>query len=206
MIVAGIGIVVLAAGQSRRFGAVKLAATIDGQAQIRRAASAALAFAADVVVVTGAHRAVLEPLIADLAVRCVFNAQWSRGMSRSIACGVAALPKTCMAAIILPADQALVGAAELQSLCRVHADAPERIVAARFGDVLGPPCLFPRAYFNELIQLDGDQGARALLLRHADRVVAVPMPGAAVDIDRPEDFAKAARIARSPDPQDAGSH
>jgi molybdenum cofactor cytidylyltransferase len=53
---------------------------------------------------------------------------------------------------------------------------------------MGVPAIFPRTMFRELAQLRGDVGARALLRRNADRVVRVPMPSAAVDVDTPEDL------------------
>ena len=39
-----------------------------------------------------------------------------------------------------------------------------------------------------LAELRGDIGARALLRRRSDRVVRVPMPSAAIDVDTPEDL------------------
>lgn len=185
-----VGIVVLAAGEARRFGAAKLALPIDGTPLVRRAVLAALGAGVPVVVVTGAHRGPVEACIADLAVERVFNANWAAGIGSSIASGMAALPATCGAAIIALADQVLVRADEFRELVAAHARAPEHIIAAQFGDVVGPPCLFPRAFFQELLQLTGDRGARRLLREHACRVVALPMAAAAVDIDTPTDAAR----------------
>jgi CTP:molybdopterin cytidylyltransferase MocA len=185
---AGFGIVVLAAGQSRRFGAPKLAAPIDGVPLIRRVALAAVASGAKVVVVTGAHRDVLEPHVADLPLERAFNADWASGMGSSIACGVGKLDATIDAAIIMLADQPLIGCPELLQLIAAHAQAAGRIIAAQFSGVLGPPCLFPRRYFAELAALRGDHGARGVLQRHIREVDPMPMPNAAADIDTPRDL------------------
>jgi molybdenum cofactor cytidylyltransferase len=182
-----IAIVIVAAGEAKRFGSAKLVATIDGVPLVRRAALAALNVCAQVVVVTGAHRAVVEGCIADLAITRVFNANWAEGLGGSIARGIQAL-NSCDAAIIMLADQALIGAPELRRLIDAHAVEPQRIIAAQYANVLGPPCLFPHTYFPELAALRGDQGARSLLRRHAQLVDALPMPGAAVDIDAPQDL------------------
>jgi molybdenum cofactor cytidylyltransferase len=155
---------------------------------VYRVALAALNTSAQVVVVTGAHRELVESCIAGLRVERVFNADWADGMGGSIACGIAALDE-CDSAIIALADQPLVGRAEFAALIAAHAQAPECIVAAKFEEVLGPPCLFPRAYFEELAELRGERGARALLQRRAQQVAAVAMPGAAFDIDTPQDAA-----------------
>lgn len=184
-----IGIVVLAAGEAKRFGSAKLIVPIDGVPLVRRAALAALTACEQVVVVTGAHREPVEACVADLAVACVFNAQWAAGMGGSIACGIARLLRTTDAAIILLADQALIGVPQLRQLIDAHTAAPERVITAQFSAVLGPPCLFPRTFFAELAALRGDHGARSLLQRHARLVDAVPMPAAAFDIDTPRDLA-----------------
>ena len=39
------------------------------------------------------------------------------------------------------------------------------------------------------VHSEGDRGARAILERHSFRLVRVPMPNAAVDLDTPEDLA-----------------
>jgi molybdenum cofactor cytidylyltransferase len=190
-----VGIVILAAGEAKRFGSAKLVVTIDGVPLVRRAALAALATTANVIVVSGAHREAVEACIADLAVVRVFNALWAQGLGASIACGVSALDRgqaDLNAAIITLADQPLIGTFELNTLIAAHAKVPTHIIAAQYAGVLGPPCLFPRAYFPELTSLHGKQGARAVLRRHADLVDAIAMPAAACDIDTPEDYRRLA--------------
>lgn len=184
-----IGIVVLAAGAATRFGASKLTVMIDGVPLVRRAALAALDVGTQVVVVTGAHGDAVEACVADLDVERVFNAGWAAGMGGSIARGISAL-RECDAAIIALADQALIGTEQFNALVAAHASSPQRIIAARFDDVLGPPCLFPRQYFRDLLKLPCEGGARELLKQHADRIDAVPMPSAAIDIDTPDDIAR----------------
>ena len=186
-----IGIIVLAAGEAKRFGSAKLVMPIDGVPLVRRAVLAALGTGAQVVVVTGAHRAAVDACITDLAAARVFNANWADGMGGSIACGIAAL-RSCDATVIALADQALVGSGEFAALIAAHEHAPERIIAAQFDGVLGPPCLFPRRHFAELAALRGETGARILLRRHAADVEPLALPAAATDIDTPADYARAA--------------
>ena len=56
------------------------------------------------------------------------------------------------------------------------------------GTTTGAPAIFPRWTFGDLLELRGDRGAQMLLRRYSDRVVRVPMPRAAIDIDTPEDL------------------
>jgi CTP:molybdopterin cytidylyltransferase MocA len=193
---ARIGVVVLAAGESRRFGAPKLVAPIDGVTLIRRVSMVALDTGARVVVVTGAQRELVESQLDDLAITRAFNADWPQGMGSSIACGVtklAQLDASLDAVIVVLGDQPRVGSHELQQLIAAHLDAPTQIIAAQYAGVLGPPCLFPCDCFGELQALHGTSGARELLQRHASRVRAIPMPAAAIDIDTPEDYERVTR-------------
>ena len=65
---------------------------------------------------------------------------------------------------------------------------PDYLVAAQYGTTTGAPAIFPRWSFRELGELRGDRGSGALLQRHADRVVRVPIAAAALDVDTPEDL------------------
>jgi molybdenum cofactor cytidylyltransferase len=47
----------------------------------------------------------------------------------------------------------------------------------------GHPVLWSRRHFGELQRLEGDVGARALLERHADGVLSVPVDDPAVHVD-----------------------
>ena len=87
------------------------------------------------------------------------------------------------------ADQVAVTADDLRRLVTRWEQRPDRIVAAQYAGTTGVPAIFPVDLFGELAELQGDRGARALLSRYADRVVAVPMPSAAQDVDTPADFA-----------------
>ena len=60
-----------------------------------------------------------------------------------------------------------------------------------YGARRGHPVGFSAQLRSQLLALDGDTGARAILQRLSDRLVrvAVDDPGILVDIDRPEDLA-----------------
>jgi len=161
-------------------------------------ATAALEVSANVIVVTGAHCEAIEPLVADLPVTLAYNPDWVLGMSQSIAHGIVrlcAIAPGVSCALVMLADQIRVGTQELRQLLAAHAAAPDRIIAANYAGESGAPCVFPRLYFDKLMQLQGARGARTILRRHADSVLALPMPQAAVDIDTPADYADALAAA-----------
>ena len=91
--------------------------------------------------------------------------------------------------MITLADQVAVTADDLRQLVSRWEQHPDRIVAAQYDDTIGVPAIFPADLFRELAELQGDRGARVLLSRYPERVIGVPMPSAAQDIDTPGDLA-----------------
>ena len=59
----------------------------------------------------------------------------------------------------------------------------------------GNPVLWSRRFFRELMTLDGDVGARHLIVKHAEAVAEVPVEGdsAFLDIDTPQGLEAARR-------------
>jgi CTP:molybdopterin cytidylyltransferase MocA len=199
---AGVGVLVLAAGDAGRFGSPKQCVHVDGIPLVRRAALAALEVSANVAVVTGANAEAVAPLLHGLPVETVHNADWADGMGTSLACGVRhqAQDPAVRATLICLSDQPLVGAAELRRLIEAHREAPGHIIASDHGVTLGPPCIFPRHFYPALAALRGEDGARRLLAEHATDVRAVAMPEASVDIDTPADLHRLLAEARRRDP------
>jgi len=183
-------VIVLAAGGSRRFGGPKLLARIRRETLLRRATRVALGCRpAGCVVVLGAHAGRLERELQGLAVRIVRNRAWRSGLAGSLRAGIRSLPRGASAVLVLLADQAAIGPADLELLIAAWQRAPRAIVAARAGAVLSPPAILPRALFGRLQRLQGDAGARKLLADPSRRVVEIEIPAAARDIDRPADLA-----------------
>jgi molybdenum cofactor cytidylyltransferase len=123
------------------------------------------------------------------AITVIDNPDWARGLSTSLVRGVAGLPSSAEAVLILLCDQPAVTAADLDALIAEWRVEPELIAAAGFNDRLGPPVIIPRAFWPQLAALRGDQGARSLLEWHTEHIT-VNMPHAALDVDTPEDLVR----------------
>jgi molybdenum cofactor cytidylyltransferase len=191
-------VVLLAAGGSRRYGAQKQLARFGRESLLRRMARVALAAApAGCVVVLGARASRVSRELSDLHVRPVINRRWRSGLGSSLAAGIAALPANAPGALVLLADQAAIGPAELELLCAAWRAAPGSIVASRSGRIVGPPAIFPRRYFAELRRLRGDQGARSMLRDQSRQVIAMEIAAATSDADHPSDLDRITR-ARAP--------
>jgi CTP:molybdopterin cytidylyltransferase MocA len=179
---------VLAAGSSSRFRSSKQLALYRGTALVTRAVRLAEAVCGPRTVLVAGHdwRRVVEAC-RPLRGFFVYNTQYGRGMSSSIACGVRSVTGAADALLLLLADQPLVTASHLEQLVATWAHAPDDVTATSFAETSGPPVIFPGRSFAELGQLRGDRGARELLT--ADhRVHTVRLEDAATDIDVPEDI------------------
>jgi molybdenum cofactor cytidylyltransferase len=185
----GLAAVVLAAGASTRFGSAKQLVRVAGRPLLHSAlAHAAEVAGTAVTVVLGAHAAELAPLLRHSPASVLINREWPEGMASSIRLAVSRLPVGCSAVLLMVVDQAALTGDDLKRLVSAWRRQPDHIAAARYGTTTGVPAIFPRSCFPDLQALRGDVGARLLLQRNPDRVVRVPMPSAAVDIDTPEDL------------------
>jgi molybdenum cofactor cytidylyltransferase len=141
-----------------------------------------------VTVVLGAEVERLAPLVRDASASVAYNPDHAQGIASSIRVGLAQAPFDARGALIALADQVAVTVDDLRRLVSCWEQQPDRIVAAQYEDTLGVPAIFPADLFPELARLQGDRGARALLSRHPERVIGVPVPSAARDIDTPGDL------------------
>jgi molybdenum cofactor cytidylyltransferase len=183
-----IAFVVLAAGRSTRMGPVnKMLADIAGRPMVRRVAEAALTSRArPVAVVTGHMAAEVSSALAGLDVTLVANPDYATGLASSLKAGIRALSPSCDGALILLGDMPQIAPEHLDAL--VAAFAPDAIVVPVHGGRQGNPVLWPAKYFSELLQLDGDAGAKRLIGTHAAHVREVDLDTDAIfaDIDTPE--------------------
>jgi len=187
-------VMLLAAGSSSRFGSPKQLADIAGRPMLARALDTVsqLERRHAVTVVLGANAERLEPLVHEAAANVAFNPDHARGMASSIRVGLTQAPFDARGALITLADQVAVTADDLRQLVSRWEQQPDRIVAAQYAGTIGVPAIFPVDLFRELAELQGDRGARVVLLRYPERVIGVPMPSAAQDIDTPEDLSVSA--------------
>lgn len=180
--------VVLAAGASRRMGdANKLLLPFGGTPVVARIVETVrVASVEEVIVVTGHERAAVEEVLAPYPVRCVHNADYASGMASSIRWGVEAAAPHTDGIMIGLGDMPLVQPETWQRLRTRFAEAPRPAIVFPVNDGRrGHPVLFDAAFRDELRQLHGDGGARAVIQAHADAALGVPVddPGIFRDID-----------------------
>jgi molybdenum cofactor cytidylyltransferase len=179
--------ILLAAGQSTRFGRQKLLEPWHGEPLVRKTARCFLEAGLRPLVVVVSKDARLVDALAGLPLTTVENAHPEKGISSSIAIGVRALPETTEGALIGVGDQPYLTAQAIKEL--LNAFAPGRIVVPLWGDHRGNPPVFDRRFFPELLALDGDRGGQRVIAANPDAVTEVPLPARlGDDIDRPEEW------------------
>ena len=122
-------------------------------------------------------RTAVADALAGMPLRMIANPDYAAGQSTSLRAGIAALGQNADAVVVLLGDQPFVTAAAA-------------IVAPTYAGQRGNPVLFAQAIFPELLAVQGDQGARAVLAADRARVhlVAFDDPRPLADIDTPEDY------------------
>ena len=185
-----IAAILLAAGAGTRFGGEKLLHPLeDGVAIAAHAARNLLAATADVIAVVRWGDFPLYDMLEQEGCQVTMFQGAARGMGASLAHGVAQARG---------ADGWVVALADMP---RVPVAIIKEIIASLEGGALiaapvhkgerGHPVGFGAALRDELLVLDGDQGARAVVDRHRDSVQLIECddPGVLFDVDRKIDIA-----------------
>lgn len=181
---AGIGCIVLAAGAATRFGSDKRLAQFGDSTLLDYTLSRLTPlFTQRLVVLRGGDTALAEAINEEW--EPVFAADADKGMGHSLA---AAMTRTRQwdGAVIALADMPWV---RPETYAAVAAQvAPDKLVVPFYQGQRGNPVGIGRAYFAELAALDGDQGARGLLQRHAAAVIRLELDDSGIlrDVDTPE--------------------
>lgn len=184
---AGVEVVVLAAGQSRRMGGPnKLLALFSGKPLIRRSVEAALASKGGrTIVVTGHQAPRIEEALQGLHATVVHNPDYADGLSGSLRTGIAAVRESSAGALIMLGDMPAVTAGDIDRMVGAFAGSGGRcIVRATCRGKRGNPVLLPRSLFPAVAALEGDTGARHLV--EAERVPVIDVEigsAAATDVD-----------------------
>jgi molybdenum cofactor cytidylyltransferase len=179
-------IVILAAGASTRLGRPKQLLPWQGKTLLQHAVDTALAITTKPVVVTGCNADQLVAGIDQTRVHIVFNPGWQQGIASSIRCGLQALLDRTPApdqVIFMVCDQPFVSPDLLLELINERQKSHKSIIASSYAGTLGIPALFDKTHFAQLLDLQGDTGAKKLIGQFQDEVAAVEFPKGEIDID-----------------------
>lgn len=183
-------VLVLAAGRGERFKAAggtqhKLDAVLEGKSVRDHVLSAVQASGLPWHMVTPEHTQHLP----------------HAGMADSIACGVAAT-RNADGWLILPADLPLIQASTLRVMAKALQEAQDPQVACDvvvpfYQQQRGHPVGFSKNCLPDLLQLQGDHGASAVVAKYKSWHVAVNDVGCVTDVDTPALLAAAHRLLQA---------
>ena len=184
-------IVILAAGPSSRFGSPKQNVNYKGETLLQLAIKNALAVSETVLVILGANRELIEYSIKDKPVNILYNSDWTEGMASSIRLAVSKIQSDYLqitSALFMLCDQPYADKGILQQLLNTASNSEKGITASAYNDTLGAPVVFKSKYFSYLLALKGKEGAKKLIMQHADDVQPFAFPLGSIDIDTVEDY------------------
>lgn len=185
-----VALVLLAAGDSRRFQGNKLLCMVDGKAMYRHIADQAEAlspkwFCRRLIVTQ------YDAIAADMAERgflVVWNPESHRGISHSIQLALEALEGAGGAVdgvLFSVCDQPYLRKETIEALLTGWEESGRGMACVRCGDKSGNPAIFSARYFSSLRELTGDTGGKRVILRYPDDVFWLEMsdPRELKDID-----------------------
>ena len=191
-IVNSCGIVILAAGASTRLGKPKQLLQYRGNTLLGHAINEAVNSNADaVVVVLGKNAELFKKEIDEKKVRVAINSSWEEGMASSVRLGLDTLlnDKPFIDAVIfMVCDQPHISSFILNKLIITQQKTTKQIVTCNYGESIGPPALFHKKYFRELMKLSGDTGARKIIQQNMNDMITILFPEGEIDIDTNEDY------------------
>jgi molybdenum cofactor cytidylyltransferase len=191
-----IGLVILAAGTSSRMGQIKQLlpwkdTTLVGNA-IRVAIDSAIG---PIGVVLGAGADEIFRKHGEEDVYFIHNELYPDGQGTSVVAGVKwAMAQNLDGVLFLLADQPHITADILRMMMSHAGTGTDGLVASHSGKYVGVPVYFGSDYFQELLDLKGDEGARSIFHRHPGALKTVLIKEASWDIDTQIDYENALRI------------
>ena len=185
-------IIILAAGSSTRFGNIKQLLHFKGKTLLQHAIDEATQTGTDpIVVVTGANADEISRDINQGQVQVILNEKWQEGMASSIVTGIHAAityNNDIEKIIIAVSDQPFVSSSLFNQLYKTQEESVQHIIASAYANTMGTPALFTQKYFDALLSLQGDEGAKKILLANKDDVATIDFPQGNIDIDTQKDY------------------
>ena len=186
-----IPILILAAGESRRMrGLDKLAEPVGGQPLLRRIAAEAVRVAPTFVALH--HRADERLTLLDgLTVTALSVPEAAEGQSGTLRGAVARLPE-CDAFLVVLADLPEITGDDMARIIAARQSQPDALIwrGAMPDGRPGHPVLFDASLRPQFADLQGDDGAGAIVRPLRDRTVLLRFADdrARLDLDTPEDW------------------
>lgn len=144
-----------------------------------------------VVLVTGAYANEVSTAMNGLPVTIIHNDKFEEGIATSIKAGlkeVIGKHKNIEGVIFMVCDQPFISSSLLLRLVEKKEETHKGIIASVYAGTPGTPVLFLPKYFTSLLQLQGDAGAKKIILQHRNDLATIDFPAGETDIDTMKDY------------------
>lgn len=181
----------MAAGESSRLGRPKQLLPYQKGFLLQHVVQQAIdSKVGQVHVILGAFFDQIAPTLKALDCTVLRHALWNQGLGSSIAFGIRHLvgTKIPQGIILAMGDQLYFQKEILGDLVALQKASQSKLVSCQYKEGMGPPCYFDQIYFEDLMALRGDQGAKKLLLKHKKHCSFLPFEHGDVDIDTVSDL------------------
>jgi len=193
--------IILAAGEGKRMGKVKLTLPLGDKQLIEWVLQAVKLAPLDkyFLVVRPEDKEMIK-IGERWGAEIVLNPEYRSGMSSSIRKALDQISSEVVEGIfILLGDQPLINPSIIYKMLKAFTPGKREIVVPFYKDKPGNPVLFDNYWREELMKLAGDVGGRVLVKAHPERIKRVKIPDESIflDIDREEDYQKIKSIFNS---------
>ncbi|MCF7569412.1 nucleotidyltransferase family protein [Sabulilitoribacter arenilitoris] len=188
-----ISVVILAAGASKRMGTPKQLLKWGDSTLLSNAIETALKLQIkEVIVVLGANYNLIKKTIHHYPVTILNNKDWHNGLGKSLAFGVTHLmhsKQIVNGCLITLADQPFIKNNFLNTLIEEFNKNKYSILATSYKNkTSGVPVVFDKKYFNELVKLNSDKGAKEIINKYLSEVKNITPQLRNIDIDTLQDY------------------
>lgn len=188
-----IAFLILAAGESQRMGQVKqLLQWQDKNLLSHLIEKAKKSIADDIFVVLGANSDHIQSEVDFENINVIFNPNWKNGIGSSLSAGINAIQaySEYSSVLISLADQPLISQKHYNKLISEFHKSNKSILASKYNETLGVPAVFDKKHFEALSNLEGNKGAKSLILNNPNDVLALRSKEDFLDLDTPEEYTK----------------
>jgi molybdenum cofactor cytidylyltransferase len=193
--------IILAAGEGKRMGKVKLTLPLGDKQLIEWVLQAVKLAPLDkyFLVVRPEDKEMIK-IGESWGAEIVLNPEYRSGMSSSIRKALDQISSEVVEGIfILLGDQPLINPSIIYKMLKAFTPGKREIIVPFYKDKQGNPVLFDNYWKEELMKLSGDVGGRVLIKAHPERIKRIKIPDESIfiDIDREEDYLKIKSIFNS---------
>ncbi len=184
-----IAVLILAAGSSTRMGVAKQLLPIGETTLLGITIKSVLQSNSNkVFCVLGANAEAIKPSLNKYTIETIFNPNYKSGLSSSIIAGIQYIRnKSFDATLIVLGDQPLITTKYLNEMIDAYKNHSEKIIATTYKETIGVPTIIPKTYYNDLLKLQGDKGAKAFLNSKKLEIIQLDNDNL-LDIDTKKDY------------------